>query len=335
MKKYFFSPLLRFSVCALSALSVTSAQQPPSTLYIGHATLYSSPTAEPLTDAVIIVRDGLIAGVGTGSQVEIPLGARVIDARGGVVVAGFQNSHVHFSEPQWARAATRRAAVFADQFEAMFTRFGFTTVVDTGSSLEDARALRDRVVSRDISGPRVLTAGIPLYPAGAVPYYVRESVPATVLARLHQPATPEAARQIATANLDGGGDIIKLFTGSWVTNQRAVPMRLDIARAAVETAHRRGKLVFSHASNLEGLQVAIDAGVDVIAHVIDDTTGLTPRHLQEMVARKMSLVPTLTIVGGKPDTLEEVRQFRQAGGQLLFGTDAGRKGRRNVKVLRF
>jgi imidazolonepropionase-like amidohydrolase len=152
---------------------------------------------------------------------------------------------------------------------------------------------------------------------------VRDSVPPDVLARLHQPDGPGTAQRTVEASVVGGADLIKLFTGSWVTNERAVPMRLDIARAAVETAHQRGRLVFAHASNLAGLEVALDAGVDVLAHAIDDTRGLTSRHYERMRERRMAMVPTLTVIGENAGVRDEVRQFRQAGGVVLFGTDAG------------
>ena len=51
-------------------------------------------------------------------------------------------------------------------------------------------------------------------------------------------------------------------------------MPLDIAKAAVEESHLNGKLVFAHPSNLAGIRVAIDSGVDVLAHAADDTRGV-------------------------------------------------------------
>ncbi len=320
---------VHFVVLFLALAAGIAAQSPvarrarPATLVIGNALIYTSPTVAPIRNGVIVVRDGLIAQVGPGADIDIPAGAQTLDARGGAVVYGFQNSHIHFSEPQWSRGAAQPSARLSTQFEAMYTRFGFTTVVDVGSSLEDARAIRDRVASGEVTGPRVLTAGIPLYPAGGVPYYIRESVPPDVLRRLHQPAGAEAARLIADGNLNGGADLIKLFTGSWVTSDRAVPMRLDVAVAAVEAAHQRRKLVYAHASNIEGLQVALDAGVDVVAHALDDTRGLTSAHYEQMRARNMAMVPTVLVTSGKAEVVEEVRQFHQAGGLILFGTDAG------------
>lgn len=42
-----------------------------------------------------------------------------------------------------------------------------------------------------------------------------------------------------------------------------------------------------------------------------------------MRARNMAMVPTVLVTSGKAEVVEEVRQFHQAGGLILFGTDAG------------
>src|ERR1019366_3794382 len=71
-----------------------------------------------------------------------------------------------------------------------------------------------------------------------------------------------------------GADLLKLFTGSWVRRGKVLPMPEDIARAAADAAHRRGQLVYSHPSDLAGTKVAIDSGVDVLAHAPDSTDGI-------------------------------------------------------------
>jgi imidazolonepropionase-like amidohydrolase len=205
----------------------------------------------------------------------------------------------------------------------MLTRYGFTTVVDTGSFLGDTTSIRRRIEAGEIDGPRILTAGIPLYPHDGISYYVREGLPPDLLKLLHQPSSPAAAIADVIENLQGGADIIKLFTGSWVTNQRVLPMPVDIARAAVGEAHRRGKLVFSHASSVAGLEAALSAGVNVIAHALDDTRGLTADHLRRMKDQDVALVPTLTLFRGDAEVVAEVADYEKLGGQILFGTDVG------------
>jgi imidazolonepropionase-like amidohydrolase len=108
-------------------------------------------------------------------------------------------------------------------------------------------------------------------------------------------------------------------------------MPLPIATAAVTTTHLNGKRVFAHPSNLAGTQVAIQSGVDVLAHVPDATEGITSALFATMVHQNMGMTPTLkmftTTVTSDPGYMdpmyEEVREFHSLGGTLIFGTDVG------------
>jgi imidazolonepropionase-like amidohydrolase len=160
---------------------------------------------------------------------------------------------------------------------------------------------------------------------------LREALPIWMTTLLPQPATPQDARRIVRRNLDSGADLTKLFTGSWVARGHVLPMPLDIAKAAVTTSHLNGKLVFAHPSNLAGMRVAIDSGVDVLAHAADDTKGVDAALLSKAIHQNMAMVPTLEMfamtVTKDPHYMDpicaEVRQFHELGGQLIFGTDVG------------
>ena len=228
------------------------------------ATIYSSPEAAPIVDGVVLMQAGRITAV--GAKLTLPANARAVDCAGLFVAAGFQNSHVHFTEMKWAEAAAQPPETLAQQLREMLTRYGFTTVVDTGSFLPNTVALRRRIDSGGVPGPRILTAGAAIYPQDGIPFYVKDSVPAAVLPFLNQPATPEEAAAAVRRNIAGGANVVKLFTGSLSSSRTVVLMREDIARAAVAEAHRTSALVFTHPSNAEGIRVALAAGVDILAH---------------------------------------------------------------------
>ena len=59
----------------------------------------------------------------------------------------------------------------------MLTGYRFTSVVDTGSVLENTVALRNRVSNGEVAGPRILTAGMIIFPKDGLPYYLTESLP--------------------------------------------------------------------------------------------------------------------------------------------------------------
>lgn len=299
------------------------------TLAIEHARIYVSPSDPPIEDGTVLVRNGLIAEVGT--QVVVPPDAALVPCNRCVVTAGFWNMHVHFTEPKWSMANWKSAATLNAQLADMLLSRGFTTVADLASNPADTFALRRRIEIGELVGPYIYTAGIPLYPPQGVPYYVRETVPKWMVAMMHQPDTPQEATEEVRSNLASGADLTKLFTGSWVQRGQVLPMPLNIAKAAVTETHLNGKLVFAHPSNLAGMQVAINSGVDILAHAADDTRGVDSALLRSAVNKNMAMIPTLKMFAGTvtPDPqymdpiCEEVNQFHQFGGTLLFGTDVG------------
>ena len=313
---------MRLVVTALIALLFAcgaSAQN----LAIVHATVYASPQAPAQRGLTVLIRDGKIAKVGL--HIQVPDGTATLPCNGCVVVAGFWNAHVHFMEPKWDDAAHQPAEKLAGQIEAMLTHSGFTTVVDTGSDGENTIALRRRIESGEIAGPRIYTAGAPIFPAHALPYYL-DGIPATLRSKLGQPETPAEATVFVDKNAALGTNIVKLFTGSIVKPNQITPMAVPIAKAAADEAHRHGQAVFAHPSNLEGTRVAVESGVDVLAHAPEETTGIDEPFLRTMVAQHMTMIPTLKLFsqdGNIAGIRAEVNRFRSLGGRLIYGTDTG------------
>lgn len=338
IRRLFLSVLIVFLV-AFAALWVLEIyprrnSHPPlrlarGTLVIQHARIYTASGAPPIDDGSILIRDGVIAAV--GPQVDIPAGATIVPCDHCVVTAGFWNTHVHFTEPKWNMAEWKSASILNAQLADMFLSRGFTTVIDLGSNPADTFSIRRRIEQGRLTGPYIYTAGTALYPPNGIPFYLKESMPGWMVALLPQPATPDSARRIVRRNLNSGADVTKLFTGSWVQRGHVLPMPLAIAKAAVDESHLNGRLVFAHPSNLAGVRVAIDSGVDVLAHAADDTRGVDQALLSTAIHKNMAMVPTLkmftTTVTSDPHYMDpicaEVNQFHQLGGQLLFGTDVG------------
>lgn len=296
---------------------------------IENARIYVSPTEPPIEHGTVLVKDGVIAAVGQG--VQVPAGAMIIPCDRCVVTAGFWNAHVHLTEPKWANAEWKPAADLNAGLADMFLSRGFTTVVDVGSNLSDTLPIRRRIESGELDGPFIYTAGGPLYPPHGIPIYLHDTIPKWTQWMMAQPNTPEEARRDVRDNLKHGADVTKLFTGSWVARGKVKPMPLEIAKAAVEASHLNGRLVFAHPSNLAGTKVAIESGVDVLAHAADETEGVDEALLSSAVKRNMAMTPTLkmfaTTVTTSPKYLDpiyaEVRKFHELGGTLIFGTDVG------------
>ena len=325
-------------VPALVAVLVacSTAPSPPSTprvtALVGGRVL-PSPQAAAIPDGVVLIEGTTITAVGPRAAVRAPEGATVVDCTGGTVTSGFWNSHVHFTGSQFRGAETAGAEALAGALRAMLTSYGVVHVVDTGSLLANTLALRRRIDRGEMPGPSILSAGGGFVPAGGGPYYI-------LPARLPELARPEDVARVEV-ELAGGADIVKLFTGSFATPRSIVVMPLEIVRAAVEAGHRRGKLVFAHPSNSPGARVAIEGGVDVLAHTFPTSLDGSPwdRALPAMMReRGMALIPTLKLwpyelrkAGLPNDLVERVLGTAMAqtsavadlGGELLFGTDVG------------
>ncbi len=291
--------------------------------------VYVSPDAPPLEAATVVVRDGRISEVGT--NLPVPQGVRVLACDQCIVTAGFWNAHVHFTEPKYNDAIWGHTASVDADIQDMLTSRGFTTVVDAGSDPRVSISLRRRIESGELRGPAIYLAGRSIYPPDGIPYYVKQVVSIWIRWLMPQPGTPEDAAAAVESNTARGADLTKLFTGSYVARGHVLAMPLPVAKAAVDTAHRYGQLVYSHPSDVAGTKVAIAAGVDVVAHAPDTTDGIDQALLQTIVDRRMAMIPTLemfaTTVTDKPEYIRPIHQlvakFRSLGGEILFGTDVG------------
>src|SRR5205809_3703467 len=155
--------LLLLLTLASPAMLGGSQQSPPDALALVGGRIYASPTADAIDDGIVIVRNGKIAEVGPRRSIKIPVGITTMNCSGKIITAGFQNSHIHFTEDKWNGAADQPAPKLNEQLMAMLVQYGFTTVVHTGSLLPNTVALRRRTEAHELVGPRILTAGVPLY----------------------------------------------------------------------------------------------------------------------------------------------------------------------------
>jgi imidazolonepropionase-like amidohydrolase len=320
---------LRAALCffLFSMAACFSVAANAQTLALLGGRVYPSPDAAALADAVVLTSAGVITAIGGRSEVQVPPDASVIDCTGKTIVAGFWNSHVHLTEPAWRGAAGAPASVLQEHMQEMLTRWGFTTVWDLGSDPVNSLALRRRVDSGEVLGPRILLAGN-IFPKGGHPVYL----PAEI--QLPEAATADEAAQMARGYLRMGLDGLKLFTGAYMGDKPVVNMDPAIAKAAVEVTHAEAKPVFAHPQNRTGLETVITAGVDVLAHIIPGEPGYSPEQLARFKSQGIALIPTLalftTVVLDPAMTarlvasgVNQLKAFSDNGGPVLFGTDVG------------
>ena len=322
---------------ALFAVTAHSAPAEPSgDLALVNGKVYPTPQAVPIRDAVIVIHDGQIVAVGKDSDVEIPKSAYILECAGRVILAGFWNSHVHFTEDAWRDAATAPAARLEEHMQTMLTKWGDTTVFDIGSFPQDTLALRKRVESGELAGPKIYTTAGAIYPENGIPVYIPKEIAAQL--KPFEAATPADATRLAQQSLAMGGDGIKLFAGAIMGHGKVTLMPVDVIRAAVDVAHAAGKPAFAHPSNHAGTDNALAGGVDVLAHTIPMEYDWTPEELQRMKDQHVALIPTLSMFpdeerkfGGSEEAkaavlkvaVAQLKSYFSKGGTILFGTDIG------------
>ncbi len=152
----FLRPLLLLAALLTLSAAVLAADNAAADLVLMGAKVYPSPTAPPIENAVIVIRDGKIAEIGPDGRVKVPKGLPSIDCGGKVITGGFWNSHVHFTEPVWDAAETAPPAKLEPHMQEMLTKWGFTSVFDIGSNPYHTVPLRQRVDSRRDRGPENL-----------------------------------------------------------------------------------------------------------------------------------------------------------------------------------
>lgn len=312
-----------------------SVSTPDAALALVGGTIYVSPTEDAIRDGVVLIRDGKIAAVGTrSSSAGIIRGVQTLDCSGLTITTGFWNSHVHFMERKWADAANIPAAELGEQIQTMLTRYGYTSVFDTGSMWTNTRRLRDRIDSGEVPGPRIRSTGEILYPkGGSSPDLVLDVIGSMRIA-LPEVANGAQALDESRKLLDAGVDGIKLYAATFAPP--FVALTDDAILAAVSEAHRRGKPVFAHPSNRAGLLAAVRGGVDVLVHTTPESGPWDDTVLQAMKQDHVALIPTLKLWKYElrhdrtsardrfvKTGVEQLRAWLGAGGTILFGTDVG------------
>ncbi|MEQ8485836.1 MAG: amidohydrolase family protein [Pseudomonadales bacterium] len=308
--------LLRLAVL-ISACGAAAAGD----LAVTNVDLIPAPGAARVPDATILIRGGRIAEVGTGLETA---GLPVIDGGGRVASAGFWNSHVHLTDPALVEDPQ---PVLRD----MLLSYGFTSVVDTGSFLEDSLRLVAAIESGRLDGPRVWLANGSFVHTGGTPAYL----PGITLPEL---AAPAEAKPAVDAYLDAGAQGIKLFSGSFMSPTETILMRPAVIRAVADAAHARGSFVMAHPTDRDGLVNAVENGVDVVVHTAPPAGPLGDGLVRSMLARDVALIPTLKLWrwelarAGVPEDgirafeaagVAQLGEYHRAGGEVLFGTDVG------------
>ena len=269
-------------------LVVCTATVSADTAIVG-ATVIDGNGGPPLVDATVVIVGERIEAVGPRASAEVPAGATIIDGTGKFVTPGFIDTNVHISLYGGGRGGAGKETAVAYwnrndeltlEMAQMHLKYGVTTIRDSYGTLPALKEVRDAIARGKAIGPRLLFAGNIVGWGG--PYsitfsVVREQGLSLWEEQYNDTITqgsgeelmdmyPEELRVAINKYLDKGVDFIK-YGG---TSHWAIPTLIGFSpeaqRVIVEETQKRGLVAETHATNPEGLRLAVEAGIDVIQH---------------------------------------------------------------------
>lgn len=320
-----------------------------------NGTIIDGRGGEPQTGMSILIEGERIVALGRAAQINLPKGTHVIDARGGSILPGLIDTHVHFLMEYPALTRQLVTPPSLRLYEAIprmraTLDAGVTTVRDAGGTPAGVKMAVERGI---VPGPRMQVAVSIITQTGGHGdgYY-----PCCIdlgLFGLKLPDVPEgvadgedAVRHTVREVLRAGADWIKLATTGGVLSTADAPtssqLTIEEIGVAVYEAAAQEKRCMAHAQGTQGIKNALLAGVASIEHGV----YLTDELIDLMLKKEAYLVPTLVapqavieFAQAHPDLLPPVmaakaegvieahrRSFRmavEAGVKIAMGTDSG------------
>ena len=314
---------------AIPATNLPAAPAPAGggTFAIVGATVFDGTGAAPEVETVV-VSDGRILAV--GPKVKIPRGARIIKAGGKALLPGFFDVHTH-----WTPAGSPGTT---PQIATAYIRAGVTTVTDFHEPPESYAPRRAWLET--LAAPHVRFAARISTPGGHGADWADQATTIWI-------NTPEAARAAIKGLEAYQPDLIKAFTDGWRYGTRPDNTSMDewTLRALAEEAHKHDWPVLTHTVTVDRGLVAARAGVDSLAHGLQDRE-VTAEEVAEIKKSGIAMAPTLAVydpykngpIGETDDprvqqsirkfgyALHNVKVLFDAGVPIGVGTDAGMTG---------
>lgn len=271
--------LLGFLLIVFTALPV---QNQTNVMAIIGATVIDGTGAAPMKATVVIQGDRIVA---VGAQVEIPKGARIINAEGQTLLPGLFDLHTHLfnsatgaGTPDWAKHLKT------------YLYCGVTSIVDLSPYPEMYEPMRRLMKSGVVVGPHISLAARMTTPGGHGAEGGRGEI------HTQEISTPREAIAAVQHVVPYHPDVIKVFSDGWRYGAASdmTSMNEDTLTAIVEEAHKNGIEVVTHTVTLERAKIAARAGVDALIHGIGNAE-VDEELIQLMKSHSTFYAPTLSV----------------------------------------
>ena len=216
---------------AIAALSGSSgrSRHADTLLAIVGGTLIDGTGAAPIPDAAVVVAGTKIIAVGRRADIQIPRGARMVNATGATIMPGLWEMHAHYAQVEWG---------------PIYLASGVTTARDVGNQFEFLLGAREVLNSGRGVGPRLLAAGI----------IDGDGQFGIGLARA---GTPAHGVEWVRRYHEAGFEQIKVYSS--ITD--------SVLRAITAEAHALGMTVTGHIPRGMNAYQGIGAGMDQVNHI--------------------------------------------------------------------
>jgi imidazolonepropionase-like amidohydrolase len=323
------------------------------TTVISNGQLIAGTGARPTPAAVLVIRDGRIAFVGSAASAPpLPAGAQRIDARGGTIMPGLVEAHFHptyFNVAALEDLDIKYPVEYVTLLAAVNARLALScgyTSARSGGSLFNVDVWLKKAIENDlVPGPRLGASGREICGVGGLmdwnPDFRKIGMEGLVLLI----NGPGEARAAVRKLVKDGVEWVKTYpTGDAAApdtnDHHTLCMTLEEMQAVLATAHNHGLKVTGHCRATLGIKNALRAGYDTIEH----GTFLDDEALDLLLERNTPVVPALQfehasivhgpefgmpqrVIDGHKETLEagmhSARLIIKAGGRLGMGGDYG------------
>lgn len=270
-----------------------------------------------LENQSVVIKDGLIAGIGEFQTVAIPQGAQIIEGEGKYLMPGLVDMHVHL----WLYKGE----------ENLYLANGVTSIQNMWGRPEHLR--RKESNNRSLAGLRIFTTG-PIMD-GSTPIWIGSKVL----------KTPEEAKKAVISVQESGYDAVKVYE----------LLTVEVYEEIMKTAKEIGIRVVGHVPRAVELRQSLELGQDSIEHLSGYRLENIENEAEMTVENNVWNTPTLALTqinkeeheiegleymhpetvkmwqdtkqkGGYVRDLEKhqyiVGIIHEKGGKLLAGTDA-------------
>ena len=178
-------------VAAGGAVNHLAAQNAVPALVIQGGTLIDGNGGAPVSNSVVVVQGNRITAVGPAGRIQIPAGAKIINAAGKYVLPGLWDAQVNYAW-YWG--------------EVMLNQ-GVTSTVDIGDGEEVSIAQRDAVNHGRAIGPRQMVG---IGHLGGIRGNTPNTGLETALATRKDPKSVDDARMYARRFIGAGADMVMM-----------------------------------------------------------------------------------------------------------------------------